>query len=1415
MPVRFILLVLCVFVGPADARNGIAGRQKAEVSIENPFSFSYNFLNLMKIGLTVFYGDASDNGVQPDELGTNGYPLYGHTAPGATGTVGFTSHDGYQWKTQSPPQIERPGNYVLTWVGASDVNVVEYGVGDLSAGDGTAVFVSCTGTHSAFASSGQQCNNTACTTFDGYTVGTILTVTATGGAHCPLVVGQPFSGQSVTTTVTDFGIPTIITGKSGSSNCPSCTGAGGTGTYLINFSQTVGSSGTPVTFRPGGRMEFSITGEVVYQPSFITWKVQLRASGSSLDNTNLVSSLGFYYSCTNTGACSGDNDEAVYWTGQLVGTKFKSIWQDLGMSTFRDLGFVLRNNRTNITTWASRKPSAYIVWVGDDLRASIYAGTATDEGTSTPVTFTGEIQNSSICANGGACLLSVTGISGTLALGMYLDGNPGISGNIYIDSMFGPLCPVCTGTGGNGTYKMSANLAVAAPASMGVTIQKYKLSSGLVSSPPADKETIIIKWPTDAPNKTSIYFSADNGVTYRPIFNEAGVPNIYDSSHPAAPTPVNANWVNAMVYDAAFGAWLSTYDVGNTASGIINQVPPEVTAKIASELGADVYYVAPYMSVDPITDYAIQQAKHIQSNYPTMRPQFEAPNELWNGATNPGIYAKVKTYAWSALDTQLLQTSAIAPASQNDITFSSVPSYVAIGSAAGANVSGLGASSAVTGKSATTVTVDRTITTQLAAGTWVGFAWSGAGLSDQYAQNWGGKVASNLCQAVFAVYQDRNKYYCTVGMQNNAVFEQGMDITNAVLLSSAYVGQNPANIPTQSGCAGPVAGPLTAIQTSCPAPFLVSPAYNWVTNTVVQTYWNMGEWCDTSNPGKCGTDTNNRAFWTSEVVRAFEYFNGSATTRRRIMDDYYATAVNSTRTLGSIGSNAIQWQEQSDWLRTCAGKSPCPLKHSLQLAYEGGFSNPNPVAANLAVRIRGATAANPCVLSTVVTTAAGIINSNGNNGNTTPGNVLSWTSGATPNFLLGSIITGTNVKGQPKIIGYNSRSDINTQGFIVDGPAQYAASGTVSGGPISASPGMSVSITSGSNLTSGSYDSGTGIATINLSIALNVLAGDTLRVQNVSYVPGDSVSPFFGSYFSGPQTAIAGSGGSVVKYQLATGLTLHMNNNNGDMTTSGGDWGRGNPYTVQSGVTPGGTPINLDCTGLDPTALTGADMTYENSTNYFNFFRAMSYADAYAAYWQQVNSDTFVNMGGRRSSQLNITGSVSPLGGWTILANDLYGKFSVTTFWQATISGTTMTVGAGYATGTCDPGMEVIGNGITPGTVVVSGRGAAQGDTVTVSPSQTVAGATFTGTNSGATGANRLIVSGVSGTIIARDSITGPGIPAQTYLSRFDTITGEWVLNNTVTGASGSMVSAPRVTCNITTKPGMYTGFKNFNAQFP
>lgn len=268
----------------------------------------------------------------PDELDANGYPLSGATM--------FSNGGGVVRINSVPSQAVKPGNYVVSAAGQGQFLTFD-------GNSGSSTGAGCTGVASA--ANNLACTNTTCTSATGSISGTTLTVTV--ASSCSLVVGQPIGYGN--TTVDDFGVPTIITGKSGSANCPACTGTGGTGTYRVNFSQTVASA----SLVPGMRAEITIPALSETVTTFAQWQIQLKATSASAP----LMYVGFYHV----------DDESTYSTGQLVGAKFKERVQQGGFAVLRDLNLG-DANAANVSTWSTRKPSKYFSYATSELRSSIY-----------------------------------------------------------------------------------------------------------------------------------------------------------------------------------------------------------------------------------------------------------------------------------------------------------------------------------------------------------------------------------------------------------------------------------------------------------------------------------------------------------------------------------------------------------------------------------------------------------------------------------------------------------------------------------------------------------------------------------------------------------------------------------------------------------------------------------------------------------------------------------------------------------------------------------------------------------------------------------------------------------------------------------------------------------------------------------
>jgi hypothetical protein len=620
-----VLLVLC----PTGFGHGTSPKNVRSQINPNFISGGgeYPLLNLLKAagasgngGGGWGYVDQTGN-PSPAELEGNGYPLYASAA--------MQSHNGVSVYLNSPSQDERPGNYVVAWTGAGQVQVRETSMSD---GPNTNYkLISCTG--SSIVGNSVLCDNRGCSTFTGYIAATTLTVvSAPTGAGCSLRQGQPISGVGV--TVSKFGIPTTII-TSGSS-------CGGNTCYTVNFPQTVGSSSSPTTFSPGGRYEISVTGELTTKvvggvgvTGATQWNLNIRKSGTSGAQTNIVGNLAFLYTNDKRDA---QDDEAVYWTGEIFGTLFKSKLLQANFGVFRDLDWG-QANVSNCTTWATRKPVTYWSYQASEMRNSLYAnpGVNATYGYSTnTISFTASISNGFFgaghdmnvtAASSGTLLpgdkITTAGVLNQTWIVKQTSGTPGGVGHYYVNAL-GPAQRV-------------------ASQPMSVTSNDYTLTYG--SGPPVDKQTIIVLWP-NTPTTDTVTLNL-NGTGALPVLNSGGG---FNNLGPDAP---KAGYYNTVVYDATLNGWIH---FGGTqwgaSTGLLCSVPPEVSVQLAHEINADPWIVEYALASDPITDWTTQYALYIKNNYPTMKPQFETPNELWNnypGQISTG-YARWKTTIYSLID---------------------------------------------------------------------------------------------------------------------------------------------------------------------------------------------------------------------------------------------------------------------------------------------------------------------------------------------------------------------------------------------------------------------------------------------------------------------------------------------------------------------------------------------------------------------------------------------------------------------------------------------------------------------------------------------------------------------------------------------------------------------------------------------
>lgn len=1297
MRILFFLAALC-WATCASAQQFVStglpqSVARSEINLEIPHAYEYPFINNIK-NTQVWWQDGSTGSIPatPAQVDVNGYPIYNSGS----------GHLGWSLSTGIPIQYSRPGNYVLTWTGFGDFEGIKE-TSNQAGGSYAMVAGKCVGSGTSGGGI-VSCSNVACVAATGYIAGTTLTiVTNTNTSGCGFQQGEPVSSDTGNPfTVNTFGTPTIITSLN--SNSGTCTGC----TYTVNFSQTVGSSGSPVNIYPGGRLEFTTTGQAIYSNNISStsfnvvnsiFNFNLRSTGTVGNQSQTAQNIALLFHCAGTGAgsCvvgSSDDDEQTYWGGTIVSPRLKTAIKAAGIGVVRDLGFT-NNVFNNLSTWGTRKPSAYMSWGGIEMRCgqscgngsiNYWVGNAT-QSAPTSVTFTGCINDGGACGDAVAgTTLQASSVTGTLAIGHVLDAahvvgtidnctpscGSGSNGNILnvtsvtdgtvalsqtvydANGSFGTVtitgsagnsatcgASACTGNGGTGTYLLSANRLVNSNsllnsdgvnilnltnvgvlpksfisafisgtggagtykitiagasnqyvASESMTAFSYKNTVNNDASPPADKETVLTGWATSSPNPSLNYYSADNGVTYKSILNSGGT---FVSSNAV---PVNS-YVGTLVYDAAIGSWLHwggfiTNCCGKASGvGLTGYVPPEVFIELCSELGVNPWITELYMGSDPISDFTTQYAKYINTNFPAMVPEFETPDETWNGITDNSSYAAAKTNAWAAVDT----------------------------------------------------------------------AWA-SGIT-VFNDNYTGKVGSLLCQAVSAVYGAQSwRYRCIVGVNTNGEWGD-LNSANLRLLSTAYVNQNAADIPTQSGCVGP-----GAIQTLCPTPFAKNAAYNWATTVTPQSYWNVAE-SGLINPTLALGGT------LTELIDAYNYYNGSAATQATIMSNFLGSSLLAT-VQNTIGNFQVLYPFWNHYGVTCAGSGGfCPVTGIA--AYEGGYSAPFQ-SYDFTQTVFTATGASPCILNTTKSYASAYIDDGLGGGvyDGVPGNTLS----------IGVALTNRSTN-------------------------QYY--------------GLNVA--------------GSGVAANTVTNGLVYTTGNT---NSAGAIIGISVT---GAKQAVPATTITLSGNGVVQ-----GMQIQMSNTTGfNGTYYVGASPTGSSFTI---YTNSGLSTPLDCTA-SPSGFNNSTMDYVGSANWLNFLRENSYVAAGLATYQTQLYNLVYSFGGMGASQLNLSNPDSNGTGWSMNGNDIWGYWPLSLSSSATLSSGTLTIG-GTIVGRFQVGQTLYGGGlpsqtyggqaytITACTLVGSSGpcGTNSGDQLTVSPStswtgsQSVNGVVYGNTNfPGITGA--------------------------------------------------------------------------------
>lgn len=277
--------------------------------------------------------------------------------------------------------------------------------------------------------------------------------------------------------------------------------------------------------------------------------------------------------------------------------------------------------------WFERKPTSYAFYSGNEMRASLFVGTATYTDT-TIASFTGTLSGTS---------LTVSSITGTIAIGqsIFWSGGPTGSGVPFITA----------GSGSSWTVKNPTGTSVG-PVAMTTNSNDYALASlpGTYSFPgytpggaPVRNQVVIVYWPNTA-TSGNITFDLD-GYGVQPVYDQGGS-SLTNSGYNQQQTSYfpTASKYGALIYDPDLnggnGGWMSFSGGSYTGNyyGLNCGVPPEIDLQLAVEIGAHPWFDAFTFSLVPPTDYVPSLATYVKANQPSwMIPRFSI-NEPFNNS---------------------------------------------------------------------------------------------------------------------------------------------------------------------------------------------------------------------------------------------------------------------------------------------------------------------------------------------------------------------------------------------------------------------------------------------------------------------------------------------------------------------------------------------------------------------------------------------------------------------------------------------------------------------------------------------------------------------------------------------------------------------------------------------------------------
>jgi hypothetical protein len=395
------------------------------------------------------------------------------------------------------------------------------------------------------------------------------------------------------------------------------------GNYVCRW---VGGDRTTSMLNPGSSVVSGKTtganGRFVFTPNASATPGSLRYGCTTISSSpsNYVRSIAIMHV----------DDEAAWLSGEIFGKQFKAVLRKGGFGVYRFMNWAL-NNIPNISTWDTRKPATYFTFADDEYRASLFAGTTTNSANDYSISFGSggpvDKQTIQLYFNANATYVSATiSFSGTATVNWTAHGYTGGE-------------PIgFTGSGGN------------LPSNICNSVTYYVLTAGLttnsfqVGTTPGGTPVAYGTGGAGSPIGTRLCTLNLNSTGAVAIKFPAGQAT-NASTIPSVNSPGGQAALATLVYDADLNSWLKAGGDSSGSRGIGNGCPYEVMLRLCKEMGAHPWFPAPFMSVDPMTDFHTQLAAYIRANMPTwMIPRFETCNEVWDDLNYQTQYAFGKAF---------------------------------------------------------------------------------------------------------------------------------------------------------------------------------------------------------------------------------------------------------------------------------------------------------------------------------------------------------------------------------------------------------------------------------------------------------------------------------------------------------------------------------------------------------------------------------------------------------------------------------------------------------------------------------------------------------------------------------------------------------------------------------------------------